>query len=518
MRRNSAQTEGAILASRLPRARAATFASLVCALIAIFGANAHSAVASTLPIGFKDTVAIGGLNNPTTFRFAPDGRIFVAEKSGMILEYDSLTDPTPTVFADLRTEVHNFWDRGLLGMVLDPQFPTRPYIYVLYTYDAPIGGTAPTWGVAGQDSDGCATPPGATQDGCVVSGRLARLTANGNTMVPGSENVIINDWCQQFPSHSIGDLQFGADGYLYASGGDGASFLYADWGQAGNPVNPCGDPPTGVGGTQTPPTAEGGALRSQDVRTPSDPTDLNGSVIRIDPNTGAGVPTNPLSFSSDANARRIVADGFRNPFRFVMRPGTNDLWLGDVGWNDYEEINHVDTSTPTVQDFGWPCYEGPFPQAGYQSAGLNICNNLTSDQVTPPVRFYSHNSTVVPGENCAPGSSSITGLNFYSGTSYPAGYSKALFFADYSRNCIWAMAAGADGLPDPSQVTTFETGAGAPIDLVTGPNGDMFYADFTGGAIHRITYSTPPTSNCPAGQYSADYFSNMTLSGTPTLS
>ena len=94
-------------------------------------------------------------------RFAPDGRVFVAEKSGLIKVFDNLSDTTPTVFADLRTKVHNFWDRGLLGLALDPNFPTNPYVYVLYTYDAPIGGTAPRWGTAGVTSDACPTPPGA---------------------------------------------------------------------------------------------------------------------------------------------------------------------------------------------------------------------------------------------------------------------------------------------------------------------------------------------------------------------
>ena len=63
----------------------------------------------------------------------------------------------------------------------------------------------------------------------------------------GTEQVLIEDWCQQFPSHSIGTLEFGADGTLYVSGGDGASFNFVDYGQDGNPVNPCGDPPGGVG-------------------------------------------------------------------------------------------------------------------------------------------------------------------------------------------------------------------------------------------------------------------------------
>ncbi len=84
-----------------------------------------------------------GLSNPTAIRFASDGRVFVAEKSGQIKVFDSLSDPQPDMFADLRTQVHNFWDRGLLGLALDPGFPEDPSVYVLYTHDAAIGGTAP---------------------------------------------------------------------------------------------------------------------------------------------------------------------------------------------------------------------------------------------------------------------------------------------------------------------------------------------------------------------------------------
>ena len=139
-----------------------------------------AAQASVLPTGFTESVVWSGLNNPTNIEFAADGRIFVAEKSGLIKVFDNEQDQTATVFADLRSNVHDFWDRGMLGMAVHPNFPASPYVYVLYTYDAPIGGTPPTWG------DACATPPGPTGDGCVVSGRLSRLTASGNQMTaPG---------------------------------------------------------------------------------------------------------------------------------------------------------------------------------------------------------------------------------------------------------------------------------------------------------------------------------------------
>ncbi len=99
-------------------------------------------------------------------RFAPDGRVFVAEKPGAIKVFDGLGDTTPTTFANLRTQVNHNWDRGLLGLALDPDFPAKPFVYVLYTHDAPIGGTAPTWNDAlprparGRPPTGASRAPG----------------------------------------------------------------------------------------------------------------------------------------------------------------------------------------------------------------------------------------------------------------------------------------------------------------------------------------------------------------------
>jgi len=323
-----------------------------------------------------------------------------------------------------------------------------------------------------------------------------RLTLSGNS-VTATKILIKDQWCQQYPSHSICDLHFGPDGALYVSGGDGASFAFADYGQGGGgsgsptPKNPCGDPPGGVGGTMSPPTAEGGSLRSQSFRRPSgEPVLLSGAVLRVDPATGDAMPDNPAAGSSDANARRIVAYGFRNPFRFTIRPMSNDLWIGDVGWNTWEEINRQPSPTTSVLNFGWPCYEGNSPQPGYQSAGLNLCTSLYSaGTAIPPFLTYNHSAAVVSGDGCPTGGSSITGLAFYTGVSnYPSTYTNGLFFGDYSRGCIWFIPVGSNGLPDASGVQAFESG-GKPVDLEIGPNGDLFYADLNGGTIHEIKYA-----------------------------
>ena len=484
------------LSGRKPRSLA-----ILVVLAAAMLLPAVVARAGTVPAGFDESVAFSGLSEPTSVAFSPDGRVFVAQKSGVIKVYDSLSDPTPETFADLSKEVYNFWDRGLLGMALDPDFPAKPYVYVLYTLDAEPGGTVPRWG-GKSAGDPCPTPPGPTANGCVVTGRLSRLTASGNTMT--EEKPLITDWCQQFPSHSIGDLAFGPGGALYVSAGEGASFNSADWGQYGSPVNPCDDPPGGTGTEMTPPSAEGGSLRSQDVRTQGDPTGLDGSLLRIDPETGEGLPGNPYSDSLDANARRIAAFGFRNPFRIAVEPKDDEVWVGDVGQGTWEEIDRVDPHGSGPKNFGWPCYEGAKNGSArlnsWDNANVNLCESLYAEgtaAVAAPTFAYKHGNVVLPGETCTTGSASISGLSFYEAGPFPNEYNGALFFADYSRNCIWVMMPGADGKPNPADVRSFDPGANAPVNLKVGPEGDLFYADLSGGKIWRISYATgdqPPTA------------------------
>ena len=123
---------------------------------------------------------------------------------------------------------------------------------------------------------------------------------------------------------------------------------------------------------------------------------------------------------------------------------------------------------------------------------------------------------MVPGETCPTGSSSAAGIAFYEEGNYP-GYAGALFFADYSRDCIWAMPAGANGLPNPAAPLTFAAAAANPVGLEIGPEGDLFYADFDGGTIRRIRYfsaNRPPVAVATANPTAGAAPLNVTFNGT----
>ena len=504
--------------------------AMVAAVLAVVeSVSGGPAGAVTVPSGFQDTTVFSGLTEPTVIQFAPDGRVWVAEKSGLIKIFRDQNATTPTVFADLRDAVYNWWDRGLLGLTLDPRFGQtgHNFVYIQYTYNSQYAAHVSGYTQDSQGNDNCPDSVGATTNGCPGSGRISRIAVNSDGQgnpVFGGETVLVQDWCAQFPSHSIGTVLFGPDGYLYAAGGDGASFTDVDHGQFGG--NPCN---AGNG--------ESGAFRAQSAGTPatgSAPSTLDGALVRIDPATGAAAPGNALGGRADANERRIIAYGLRNPFRFAFRPGTNELWLGDVGWNDYEEIDRVtDVAGATPTNFGWPCYEGNNENWAYWGANSTLCNSLSSGQTTKPYFSDNHSARVTANDGCSAPvdgkfASAMTGLSFYqaAGASapYPAEYDGALFFTDYNRGCIWYLPKGADGSPNASNPKLFanvrsaDTDENGAVDLVTGPGGDLYWVDLFGGAIHRISYinNTPPVAafNASATSGAAPLTVNFDASGS----
>ena len=462
--------------------RSATYG--IAALVGLV-ISAPRAFAETLEPKWDDSIAINGLDTPVAVRFSPDGDVFVAEKAGLVKRFAPLPSPgTGTVVLDLRAAVSTYQDRGLLGLALDPGFPLVPYVYVLYTYDAPPGQLAPIW------NDTCGGPgqpdPVGKGGGCVVSGRLARYTLMGGALI--DETVLIQDeWYQQYPSHSVGDLAFGPDGMLYASAGEGASYQYPDDGSA--------DMISGLSPNPGDPIGDGGRFRALDLLTPGDPVGLSGAILRLDPTTGAAAAGNPLS----GGGARIIAFGLRNPFRFTFRPGTRELWLGDVGLDTYEEIDRVrDVSDGVVENFGWPCFEGVSYSSSFASNPL--CDQLLHNALPPgtpgslrlPHYLYFHGQA--PGFMASPDpcrngtSSALVGMTFYAGSSYPARLHGALFFGDFSVGCLYAMLPDASGVPDPANVEVVARGLPSIVSYESGPGGDLYYVSISTGEIHQLRY------------------------------
>lgn len=401
-----------------------------------------------LPSRFTEEILYSGcLNRPTAISFNGNKtRIFIAEKGGKVWNCD-LSTPTCMLFADLGSEVCNDGDRGLLGLAVDPLNDAN--VYVLYTTPST---TAPCSG------------------NVVTHGQLSLLTLSGETKILPAAGSSAQTWCFYYTSHSIGGLVFASDNKtLYVSAGEGASFDQVD---IGNLDRACGD------GTNLPQ----GAFRSQGVSPYSD-----GVILQLT-NLGATSP----------NAT-VVARGFRNPFRFARMPGTDDLYVGNVGWNAWEAIDHVSAAG---QNFGWPCYEGWSPNDNFAAAlqpdYQNTPQCMNRGTINAPFFAYAHESYVTPddsrGRTCGAkpsgggpdqNGSVISAIGFTDGTSttYPPPYKSALYFGDVARQCIWTMQ------PPSNTPQTFARGLqGGPVDLKAGQNGDLFYADFVTGTVRRITH------------------------------
>ncbi len=436
-----------------------------------------------LPVdSFVAVPMISGLQQAVNVEFAPDGRVFVAEKSGIIKTYDSIDDTTATVAADLRAPVRSIGDHGLLGMAVDPDHPAEPYLYAFFTWDS-----TGLWG------DGCAA--GYAENGCVTGGRIVRLELDAAGLAVGAPQTIVDDrWCFQFTSHGVGDLQFLADGTLLASAGEGAHVAGIDYGQYGGqptfppipyvtPRNGCGDPPGGVGGPVASNTAEGGAFRSQDLLTPGDPTGWNGAIVRIDPDTGLAPADNPLVGTGAVDDDEVVAHGLRNPYRFAIRPGTDEVYIADVGRNHYEEIDRTLPLDGVVENFGWPCKEGPIDQPSWSALNNTMCTLMHSPTapttLTGPWFHYSH----------AGGGASLGGIEFVPTQGrYPAEHEGAVIYSDYVRASVATLQIGTDGQPVPEGATVVVEDT-ITVDIEAGPDGYVYTVDYVNGTVNRLVHA-----------------------------
>jgi hypothetical protein len=223
---------------------------------------------------------VGSFDRPT-FVTAPPGdpRLFVIERPGRV---QVLHDGTSTQFLDISGFTSTDGERGLLSMAFDPNYAANGRFYVFFTDNGSAG--APLGDIHIDEF---------------------RVGANPNVADPGSRRRLVTvARATSASNHNGGQLQFGRDGFLYASVGDAANSANAQ-----NPAN------------------------------------LNGKILRIDP--GAG----------DA---QVWSLGLRNPFRFSFDRLTGDMVIGDVGASSFEEIDFAPAATGLGQgaNFGWPGCEG----------------------------------------------------------------------------------------------------------------------------------------------------------------
>ncbi len=308
-----------------------------------------------------------GLSSPTKLLQAPadDSRWFVLEKAGRIRVFDNVANVAAhQLWLDISPQVNASSEGGLLGMAFHPDWPAVKEVYLSYTGN-----------------------PG----GPMVS-RVSRFVIDDDSSLPVSvtEQVILTV-NQDFDNHDGGDIAFGQDRNLYFGLGDGGSG---------------GDP----------------NQRAQDT------TRLLGSFLRVGvlgvawPSPGYTIPANnPFAGNPrcgpSGNAQdcpEIYAWGFRNPWRWSFDRDTDALWAGDVGQNQWEEVDVVELGG----NYGWDCREGMHDFEPGNCAGGGLVE---------PVAEYDHSL-----------GNSITGGYVYRGNAIP-GLTGRYVFGDFGSGRLWAL-------------------------------------------------------------------------------
>ncbi len=394
--------------------------------------------------GFStETVAQVTRFNTVGFAFAPDGRIFLWEKPGVVrIVKNGVLLTTP--FLDIRARVYSGVDSGLIGLALDPNFATNGFVYLLYTFE---DGATP--GVGAKTAR--LTRVKADLNNPDLAQANSEVILMGKISTPPCSNSPVGSDCMGSDSgaHTVGTVRFGLDGKIYVGMGDGASFSAA--------------------------TEQ--SFRSQDLNY------YNGKILRINPD-GTAPSDNPFYDGNPNSVRsKVYAYGLRSPFRFTNKPGTSEVYIGDVGAAKFEEINRGRGA-----NFGWPCYEGPNPQFTFQNAFPQRCAQIPASSVTPPLYSYPWN-----------GGSSIVMGPFYTGTKYPTKFRNNLFFGDFVQGFI--RRAVFDANNNITSVESLATGVDSPVHIEQGPDGSLYYLSIATGEIKRIRFSgSAPAANATASR------------------
>lgn len=369
-------------------------------LVGIVSSARVNARAAALPAGFTRELMAQGLIHPTAFAFTADG-ILVAQQGGVIqvVQNDGSLRAQPYATLNVSTEI----ERGLVGLALHPKYPTKPYVYVYYT-----------------------TGPGALNYSGTPVNRVSRFrTVNG---FGTNEEILLDNIPSPTAAHNGGDLQFGADGKLYISVGDG--------------------------------NVDSG-MQAQ-VR-----QNLSGKILRLNPD-GTIPADNP--FVNKRKARHeIYAYGFRNPFRMTLRAKTQALFVADVGWGEWEEVSVLQAGG----NYGWNMFEGPCP------INTHCDPSQTDFGGTIPPAYYYDSSVSSP--------TSVIGGVFAEGSRYPKPYKGAYFFGDLNG---WVHVAKFDKQNRVRQVLDFDTGV-VPTQFRLGADKNVWVVDFAFGNLYRYVYTAP---------------------------
>jgi glucose/arabinose dehydrogenase len=425
-----------------------------------------------------------GFATPIAIEFSPvagNKTMFVAEKGGFIKTVNIDTGAT-AVMLDISSKVNSAGDRGLLDIAISPDLQKNPYLYAFYTVDP--ADTAGKTGNAGPDGGGNRfsyverfTLDAATgyttvvpNSGTVILGKGGQTLADisGAGEIDSTSNFTAKDSELNAAgtgfksdylkvdslSHAGGALEFGPDGKLYVSVGDGTSFNAAD----------------------------ARTVSVQDVNS------LSGKVLRVDPVTGAGLADNPFydGENLDATSAKVYQLGLRNPFSMSFDQ-TGQLFITETGWNSYEEINAGGAGA----NFGWPYYEGGdkgqlLKTPGYQDlpSASQFYQSVESGatKIAPAFRAFSHLS-VDPGFQLQ----AIVGADdVIRSSAYPAALQNDLVFADFSQGEIYAV-----DVNNSSELKFLKKLDGlAPVHYSLGPDGFLYYVDIVSGNIGRLEIKT----------------------------
>jgi glucose/arabinose dehydrogenase len=366
------------------------------------GALAPSALAASRA-SFGLAKVASGLRSPVYVTGAPgDKRLFVVEQEGTIRTISG-GRVAASPWADLRSVVTAGGEQGLLSVAFHPRFASNGKLYVYFTDKR---GNEEVWELRAR--------PGAAH---VRPGHRKLLE------IPDPES-----------NHNGGQLQFGPDGMLYLGDGDGGGG---------------GDRHGAHGNGQNPGVLLGKILR-----------------IDVDARTGGrpyGIPKGNPFAGKPGWRPEIWALGLRNPWRFSFDRANGDLWIGDVGQNEWEEIDHLARGVGGV-NFGWNRYEGRHDFA--------TDTPLAGGALRRPVAEYSHS------DGC-----SVTGGYVYRGPRIP-GLSGRYVYADYCSGKLWTLGTSGGAPRDVSDVTS---AAGAKSITSFGQDrSGMLYLCTAEGNVYRF--------------------------------